>query len=225
MNRTFPFTKVPSALRVAGPLAAAAILATACGAHSSGSAAAAPAPTSAAPSSAAGTGTASATTVDVVSSKGKAFLTDSSGRSLYLFGADSKTMSTCSAACATAWPPLTVTGAPMAGTGVTSGDLGTITRSDGTKQVTYAGHPLYYFAGDSAAGQTNGEGSHGFGAPWYVVAPSGQQVTSLSAASAAKAAPAKTAPAKTAPATTAPAKTAAPSPAAGGGSSAGGGWA
>jgi hypothetical protein len=114
----------------------------------------------------------------------------------------------------------------MAGTGVTSGDLGTITRSDGTKQVTYAGHPLYYFAGDSAAGQTNGEGSHGFGAPWYVVAPSGQQVTSLSAASsAAKAAPAKTAPATTAPATTAPAKTAAPSPAAGGGSSAGGGWA
>jgi hypothetical protein len=120
-------------------------------------------------------------------------------------------MSTCSTACTTAWPPLTVTGAAKAGSGVTAGDLGTITRSDGTKQVTYAGHPLYYFAGDHSAGQTNGEGSHGFGAPWYVVAPSGKQVTSVGAA----AAPATTAPAKAAPAT---------SSAAGGGSSAGGGW-
>jgi hypothetical protein len=79
---------------------------------------------------------------------------------------------------------LTAKGAPTAGTGATASDLGTISRSDGTKQVTYAGHPLYYFVGDSAAGQTNGEGNNGFGAPWYVVAPSGQQITSLGAASA-----------------------------------------
>jgi predicted lipoprotein with Yx(FWY)xxD motif len=108
----------------------------------------------------------------------------------------------CSGACATAWPPLTATGAPTAGTGVTASDLGTINRSDGTKQVTYAGHPLYYFAGDTAAGQTSGEGSNGFGAPWYLVAPSGQQITSLSAASA--------------PALTAPSSSS--------GSNAGGGW-
>jgi predicted lipoprotein with Yx(FWY)xxD motif len=123
-------------------------------------------------------------TVDVHASNGTSFLTDSSGRSLYLFASDTGTRSTCSGACATAWPPLTVKGAPTAGTGATASDLGTISRSDGTKQVTYAGHPLYYFAGDSAAGQTNGEGSNGFGAPWYLLAPSGQQITSLSAASA-----------------------------------------
>jgi predicted lipoprotein with Yx(FWY)xxD motif len=92
--------------------------------------------------------------------------------------------STCSGACATAWPPLTTTGAPTAGAGATASNLGTISRSDGTRQVAYAGHPLYRFSGDSSAGQTNGEGSNGFGAPWYLVAPTGQQITSLSAASA-----------------------------------------
>jgi hypothetical protein len=79
---------------------------------------------------------------------------------------------------------LTVKGAPTAGVGATASDLGTISRSDGTKQVTYAGHPLYYFVGDKAAGQTSGEGSNGFGAPWYLVAPTGKQITSLTAASA-----------------------------------------
>jgi predicted lipoprotein with Yx(FWY)xxD motif len=127
-------------------------------------------------------GGSSAATVDVRSGNGTSFLTGSSGRALYLWTPDTKAMSTCSGACASAWPPLTVKGAPTAGTGATASDLGTISRSDGTKQVTYAGHPLYYFAGDKAAGQTSGEGSNGFGAPWYLVAPSGQQITSLSAA-------------------------------------------
>ncbi|MDX6230716.1 MAG: hypothetical protein QOI76_4106 [Frankiales bacterium] len=135
-------------------------------------------------------------------SNGKSFLVGGSGRALYLWIPDTKTKSTCSGACAGAWPPLTVNGAPTAGTGATASDLGTISRSDGTKQVTYAGHPLYYFSGDKAAGQTNGEGSNGFGAPWYLIAPSGQQITSLSAASAPK---------STAPPTTS-------------GSNAGGGW-
>jgi hypothetical protein len=67
--------------------------------------------------------------------------------------------------------------------GASASDIGTISRSDGAKQVTYAGHPLYYFVGDKAAGQTNGEGVNGFGAPWYLLAPSGQQVTSLGASS------------------------------------------
>ena len=129
-------------------------------------------------------GSTSASTVDVRTSNGKTFLTDSSGRSLYLWVPDTTTMSMCSGACATYWPPLTTNGAPTAGTGVTASDLGTISRSDGTNQVTYAGHPLYYFAGDKAAGQTNGEGSNGFGAPWYLVAPSGEQITSLNAPSA-----------------------------------------
>ncbi|HZC52566.1 MAG TPA: hypothetical protein VE441_08725 [Mycobacterium sp.] len=140
--------------------------------------------TPASSASSAPSGGSSASTVDVRTANGSTFLTDSAGRSLYLFGSDTKTMSTCSGACATAWPPLTTKVAPTAGTGATASDLSTISRADGTKQVTYAGHPLYYFAGDSAPGQTNGEDSNGFGAPWYLVAPSGQQVTSVSAASA-----------------------------------------
>ncbi|HEY3712892.1 MAG TPA: hypothetical protein VGL39_00090 [Jatrophihabitantaceae bacterium] len=147
-----------------------------------------PASSASSGSSAPAAGSAAAT-VDVHSSNGQSFLTDSSGRSLYLWVPDTSTKSTCSGGCATAWPPLTTTGAPTAGTGATASDLGTITRSDGTKQVTYGGHPLYRFAGDSAAGQTNGEGSNGFGAPWYLVAPSGQQVTSLTAASSQSSAP------------------------------------
>ncbi|HUN38126.1 MAG TPA: hypothetical protein VMU95_39550 [Trebonia sp.] len=60
---------------------------------------------------------------------------------------------------------------------MTSSDLSTITRSDGTKQVTYDGHPLYYFAGDSSAGQANGQGSDSFGAKWWLVSPAGADVT------------------------------------------------
>jgi hypothetical protein len=125
-------------------------------------------------------------------------------------------MSTCSGACATAWPPLIAKAAPTAGTGATASDLATISRSDGSKQVTYDGHPLYYFAGDSGAGQTNGEGVNGFGAPWYLLAPSGQQVTSLSAAPPASVsapapapAPPPPAPAPPAPAPPAPQRPAA----------------
>ena len=123
-------------------------------------------------------------TVDVRTSHGASFLTNGSGRSLYLWVPDTSTKSTCSGGCATAWPPLTTKGKPSAGTGAKASDLGTINRSDGTKQVTYDGHPLYTYIGDSAAGQTNGEGSTEFGAPWYLVAPSGKQITSLGAAAA-----------------------------------------
>jgi predicted lipoprotein with Yx(FWY)xxD motif len=166
-------------LKLGLPLAAAGVIAAAC---SSGGSHASTPPT---PSPAsAGAHNSSASTVDVRTSDGKTFLTDGSGRSLYLWTPDTMTMSKCSGACATAWPPLTATGGPTAGTGVTATDLGTISRSGGTRQVTYAGHPLYYFAGDNGPGQANGEGSNGFGAPWYLVAPSGQQITSLSAAPA-----------------------------------------
>ena len=175
MTNLFSSRKASLAILVGGPLAAAAVLA-ACssGTHSSSSTPAPPA----------SGGASAASTVDAHTANGSTFLTDSTGRSLYLFGSDTKTMSTCSDACATAWPPLTAKAAPTAGTGATASDLGTISRPDGTKQVTYAGHPLYYFAGDKSAGQTNGEGSTAFGAPWYLIAPSGQQITSVSGASA-----------------------------------------
>jgi predicted lipoprotein with Yx(FWY)xxD motif len=188
--------KVSLALKIGLPLAAFAVLAAACSNGSSGSSGAASTPASPASSassassgsSAAGASATSAT-VDVHTNNGTSVLTDSAGRALYLFGSDTSTKSTCSGACATAWPPLTAKGAPTAGPGAKAADLATITRPGGTKQVTYAGHPLYYFAGDNAAGQTNGEGSTAFGAPWYLLTPSGQQITSLTPTSAQSSTP------------------------------------
>jgi len=102
------------------------------------------------------------------------FLVDSNGRSLYLWDADHGSKSTCSGACAQAWPPLTTTGTPKASGAVKASLLGTTKRPDGSREVTYAGHPLYTFAGDTQAGQTTGEGNNGFGAPWWVVSPAGK---------------------------------------------------
>ena len=122
---------------------------------------------------------ASATTVMVKtanSSAGK-YLVGPSGKSLYLFMADKNGKSACSGACAKIWPPLTTTGKPGASGGAMSADLGTIKRSDGTQQVTYKGHPLYYYAADTRAGTTSGQGIHGFGAKWWLVTPSGTAIT------------------------------------------------
>jgi predicted lipoprotein with Yx(FWY)xxD motif len=97
-------------------------------------------------------------------------------RTVYLFAADKGPASTCSGSCAEVWPPVTTSGAPKATSGAKAADLGTITRSDGTKQVTYKGHPLYYYVGDPNSGDTSGQGINSFGAPWYVLAPSGSAV-------------------------------------------------
>jgi predicted lipoprotein with Yx(FWY)xxD motif len=104
-------------------------------------------------------------------------LIDSQGRTLYLFKADSGTQSACSGACATAWPPLVATGNPTAGAGLTASQLGTITRSGGTPQVTYHGHPLYLFVKDTKPGQTHGQGVTAFGAAWFALTPSGAQAS------------------------------------------------
>jgi predicted lipoprotein with Yx(FWY)xxD motif len=106
---------------------------------------------------------------------GKA-LVASNGRTLYLFQADKSGASACSGACAAAWPPLVVTGAPQAGSGVSQALLGTITRPDGSMQVTYNGHPLYYFRADTSAGAAHGQGIRAFGAEWYVVSASGSKI-------------------------------------------------
>jgi predicted lipoprotein with Yx(FWY)xxD motif len=105
------------------------------------------------------------------------FLVDGQGRALYLWDADHGPMSTCTGVCAQAWPPLTTSGTPKASGGVKSSLLGTVKRADGTREVTYAGHPLYTFTGDSAAGQTAGQGSSAFGAPWWVVSTGGKALT------------------------------------------------
>jgi predicted lipoprotein with Yx(FWY)xxD motif len=93
---------------------------------------------------------------------------------VYLFEADTPTSSSCSAECVAIWPP--VTGSAVAGAGAMSADIGTITRSDGTKQVTYKGHPLYFYAKDGDKGDAYGQGIKSFGASWYVLAPSGKKV-------------------------------------------------
>jgi predicted lipoprotein with Yx(FWY)xxD motif len=115
--------------------------------------------------------------ITTATASGKTFLTDGSGRAVYLWVKDTGNASQCSGACAGAWPPVTSTGSVTAGGSAVASDLGAITRSDGTKQVTYDGHPLYYFAGDSAAGQASGQGSDGFGAKWWLVSPAGADVT------------------------------------------------
>jgi predicted lipoprotein with Yx(FWY)xxD motif len=140
---------------------ASALVLAACG--SSGSSG-----TSSSSTPAATSATSSARPASVVATKTTSlgtFLVDSKGRALYLWDADHGSMSTCSGACAQAWPPLTTSGTPKAGGKVKASLLGTTTRPDGSREVTYAGHPLYYFEGDSAPGQTTGQGSDGFGAP------------------------------------------------------------
>jgi len=91
---------------------------------------------------------------------------------------DGHDQSACTGACASTWPPVTATGSVTASGGAVSADLGTITRSDGTKQVTYDGHPLYYYSGDSGSGSVSGQGNTGFGAYWWILAPSGSAITS-----------------------------------------------
>jgi predicted lipoprotein with Yx(FWY)xxD motif len=96
---------------------------------------------------------------------------------VYLFEGDKTGMSSCTGACAAAWPP--VTGKPAVAGSAMSADLGTITRSDGSTQVTYKGHPLYFFIKDikdGDSGDTYGQAVKAFGADWYAVAPSGEKI-------------------------------------------------
>ena len=120
--------------------------------------------TSAPSPSAAGGGAAGAagTTVNAATTPNVGMvLTGPNGMTLYTHAGDSATSSTCTGSCATAWPPLETTAQPIAGTGVT-GQLGTLTRADGTTQVTYGGMPLYYWQGDAKAGDVTGNGVEGF---------------------------------------------------------------
>ncbi len=104
------------------------------------------------------------------------YLADAEGRTLYLFEMDAGASSTCSGACAAAWPPLLTAGAPGADGAAKADLIGTTTRDDGTVAVTYAGHPLYYYAGDRAPGDTEGQGLDAYGAEWYALDPSGQAI-------------------------------------------------
>jgi predicted lipoprotein with Yx(FWY)xxD motif len=155
----------------AAGVAAIALSLAACGSSSSSSSStpAAPASTPAAvgPSSSA---VASANTVLSRTISGTPVLTNSQGRTLYWFAPDTSTTSKCNGQCATYWPP--VVGPVTAGPGVT-GTLGTITRSNGTIQATYDGHPLYTYVGDQAPGQDKGNGLNLSGGLWHDVTVSG----------------------------------------------------
>jgi predicted lipoprotein with Yx(FWY)xxD motif len=140
-------------------------------------------------------------------------LVDSTGRTLYLFKGDSGTSSACSGACAVAWPPLRTGATPAVAGGATAALVGTTPRSDGARQVTYNGHPLYTFVKDHKPGDVNGQGVTAFGATWSAVSPAGNAIASHptghgsgSSSSQPKAA--------AAPAATAPAPQPAPPPAA-----------
>jgi len=202
---------------VGGALGAAVVVA-ACSSGASSSAAAPAASPAGASSSSAGASSSGVTVITTAKSSAGTVLASSSGRAVYLWAKDTGDMSNCNGACAGAWPPVTTTGTATASGGAKASDIGTITRSDGTKQVTYDGHPLYYFAGDSGPGTASGQGSDAFGAKWWLVAPTGSDVTAaVTSFTAGGSAGAPAAPAVPA----APASTPASTPAS---SSAGGSW-
>jgi predicted lipoprotein with Yx(FWY)xxD motif len=107
---------------------------------------------------------------------------DGNGRTLYAFGGDKAHASTCYGACAQAWPPYlsvstdTASGTPVAEAGVDHALVTTTVRTDGAKQLTYNGHPLYYFSGDMHPGDTKGQGVQAYGATWRVVSATGNPV-------------------------------------------------
>jgi predicted lipoprotein with Yx(FWY)xxD motif len=116
--------------------------------------------------------------VGTASSKLGRILVDSHGRTLYLFAKDKHGKSTCYGLCAGYWPALTTKGKPKAISGARKALLGTTRRKDGRMQITYRGHPLYRFSGDTAAGAISGEGLTDFGGGWWVVSPTGSKIVS-----------------------------------------------
>jgi predicted lipoprotein with Yx(FWY)xxD motif len=162
-------------LAAVASIGAVAVLAAGCGSGGSG-----PSSSSAGSSpSHAGSGN---TLTAKTTSLGRILTTDG-GRTLYLFGKDKGPKSTCSGACAANWPPFTAAKKPAVSGGALSSDIALVGRSDGKMQVTYKRHPLYFYVGDSSAGQTTGQGLDFFGARWWVVSPAGSKVVAKASSS------------------------------------------
>ena len=168
--KTVASHRSPAAIVLLVGLVALVLVVAGCGGGSSGGYGG-----SGAASSSSGSGGAS---IKLASSKLGKILVDAQGRTLYLFEADKGAMSACDGACASVWPPLTTKSHPQAGAGISPSKLGTAKRSDGSTEVTYNGHPLYTYAGDSAPGQTSGQGIDGFGAEWYALTAAGDKIES-----------------------------------------------
>jgi predicted lipoprotein with Yx(FWY)xxD motif len=156
--------------------AAAALVLAACGSSSSGSTGSA---SSSAPS-AASSAAASGTTLKLTTFNGKKVLTNAQGMAVYWFAPDSASKSVCNGSCAKFWPP--VPGPVTAVSGVT-GQLGVITRANGTKQATYDSHPLYTYVGDTAPGMVKGNALNASGGLWWVMTRSGAKVAAAAAGS------------------------------------------
>ena len=117
-----------------------------------------------------------ASTITTGHSRYGVVLFDGQGKALYAFTHDPRGRSTCSGACTAAWPPYVVDGAPRAGVGTRRTLLGTATRPDGRRQLTYTGRPLYYYVGDRKPGQILCQGVFEFGGRWFVIQPDGRLV-------------------------------------------------
>jgi predicted lipoprotein with Yx(FWY)xxD motif len=124
-------------------------------------------------------GAASSTTTAVVKAGRSTLgmiLTNGKGRAVYLLEMDTGTEPSCYGACAAAWPPVLTTGHPVAGSAITAALLGTVRRTNGTLQVTCAGHPVYYFSADQKPGDISGGGTQAIGGGWDLVSQTGKQV-------------------------------------------------
>jgi predicted lipoprotein with Yx(FWY)xxD motif len=172
---------------VAAGVAGLAVFAAACGSSSPSTSTSSPAskapssttpPASASPSPSA---TASATALKTAKIGGVTVVTNAKGFTLYSFAPDTSTKSNCNGSCAAIWPP--VAGPATAGAGVTASKLGTITRSTGSTQATYNGHPLYTYTGDTAPGQASGNGLNLNGGLWHEVTASGAAAPATSKSS------------------------------------------
>ncbi len=108
-----------------------------------------------------------------ISGVGRA-LVDDNGTTLYMFQRDARNDSSCYGACASIWPPVLTDGKPKAESGVAASKLSTYRRDDGGTQVTYNGHPLYYYQADTGAGDAYGQAISQFGAEWYAISPAGR---------------------------------------------------
>jgi predicted lipoprotein with Yx(FWY)xxD motif len=161
-----------------GPgLAAAAMVLAACGTSGTGTD---PAATAAAAGHS-DTG-ADPVAVKTMSTRKGTVLVNAEGRTLYWFAKDTSTKSRCNGSCATYWPPVLGKATATAATSLPHG-FGTIKRTDGKAQVTYDGHPLYTYSGDTAAGQLNGNGLNASGGLWWAITPSGSELTAKTTSS------------------------------------------
>lgn len=131
-------------------------------------------------------------TIQAASNALGTILTDGKGHTVYVFAPDTTSSSTCYDICAKYWPPVLSSGAPTAGSGIDASKLSTSARKDGSKQVTYNGHPLYTFALDKSAGDAKGQGMNQDGGLWWVVGTDGNAIKGSGSGSASTSSPAAT---------------------------------